>query len=326
MTGADLAAALIERRRIREAGLELVVPTGFSELDRALHRGLYGGTYTVLAGKTSTGKSILASQVASHAAEQFLAAGHGHRVVALSCEMSGPRLAERLALLLGDGAITLEQLRSPARLDAAAEAALSAAAARISQIPLTIHDRMPRSVAEMRALLESEIRSGAKLLIVDYIQAYAKIPGIIGDTEASRIAAISRLLQQIATEHDVAVLALAQLNRTADEGTGDTALSQLQGSSALEQDPDTVIYLRRRLHSAAGVLEVMKARDGLATGTSKIQLAFDAPRARFDCTPGVGTPSRKPARTGAARMFPASIDPLDDIVAPARGRFDQESA
>src|SRR3546814_7533914 len=84
------------------------------------------------------------------------------------------------------------------------------------------------------------------LIVVDYLQLLSATKGK-GAYET--VSEISRALKAIAKEHDVAVLALAQLSREVEKRTGcRPQLSDLRDSGQIEQDADTVMFQIGRAH------------------------------------------------------------------------------
>jgi replicative DNA helicase len=255
--------------RARRKGQLAGLPTGLRDLD-GLTSGLHDSEVTILAARTSVGKTTLAVQIASHAAVNL-----GLPVLFVSLEMSRVELAERLACALGG--VDSQRLRQgePSEGDATR---LIAARDRLRPAPLHIdhepHQRMVRIAAAARRLKR---REGLRLLVLDYVQLVEpedkKVP------RHEQVAQVSRRLKGLAKELNVPVLALAQLSRAAEERER-PRLHHLRESGSLEQDADCVLLMHRS-DEEPGVVEVdvAKQRNG-PTGT--VKLVFRKAFTRFD--------------------------------------------
>jgi len=73
---------------------------------------------------------------------------------------------------------------------------------------------------------------------------------------------ISGQLKRLAMELDVPVVAMAQLNRKAEERPGAPGLADLRDSGAIEQDADVVLMLSNDEASGKLVVTIQKNRQG----------------------------------------------------------------
>ena len=115
-----------------------------------------------------------------------------------------------------------------------------------------------------------QVEHGIKMVIVDYIQAVARIRG---DSHEREIAQITEYLKQMAGEMDIPVMALSQLNRQS-ERTEDKRpeMSHLLASGKIEADADVVTLLYREEYYkedvSNNILELIVAKNrGGQTGT-----------------------------------------------------------
>lgn len=239
---------------IAEAG---VIKTGFHYLDDKTG-GLHPTELTIIAARTSVGKTAFACNIVYHA---ILA---GNAVFFASLEQPACEIAERLLLIatgangtrLRIGAVTVEERE-----------AILAAGPVLRNLPLHIADKPAQSmlhIATNARRLKARERIG--LLVLDYIQLVEP-----EDRKAQRqeqVASVSRRLKVLARELEIPVVALAQVNRgPEDRADRKPRLSDLRESGALEQDADAVFMLSKKNEPEAPegwsvVLDVAKQRHG----------------------------------------------------------------
>jgi len=100
---------------------------------------------------------------------------------------------------------------------------------------------MLRIAANARRL---KLRENIKLVVIDYLQLIE--PENRRDPRQEQVAQISRRLKFLAKELEIPVLALAQVNRSAEERQDHRPrLSDLRESGSIEADADTVLLLHR---------------------------------------------------------------------------------
>ena len=180
------------------------------------------GRQVVVAGRTSSGKTCAALQVALSAAR----AGVG--VAVFSLEMSDAEVVERLLVqACGPGA-------------AVKPSAFTAAADVIKELPLHIDDSSSITMAEVGArALRVQRRGGLGVVVIDYLQLLAPSKA---ENRTRELELLSRDSKLLAKRLGVAVLMLAQLSRLADQERR-PRMAHLRGSGAIEQDADQVILL-----------------------------------------------------------------------------------
>lgn len=211
------------------------VATGLMDLDKKL-AGLQKGNLVVIAGRTSMGKSALATAIATHVALQ-----HGP-VALFSLEMSRREVAQRI--LCSYGSINSLKLKT-GQMEEKSWGDLTKAAGDLYKLPLFVDEAAGVSVMEMRAKCRRLQRNdGLKLVIVDYLQLMQGKDK--PENRQTEIAAISRSLKGLAQELDLPVIAVSQLNRQLETRTDKRPqLSDLRESGAIEQDADVVILIHR---------------------------------------------------------------------------------
>ena len=219
------------------------IPTGYGKLDAMLcGGGLQPEQLVIIAGRPSMGKSALAWCIAENASRT-------QTVAYFALEMSRRELGVRS--LRWHQSLT-------SRLDALKH---------MSEAKLLIDDTAAIGLSAMRIKLRRIRRKrGLGLVVVDYMQLMSHR----AESRLQEVSAISRGLKAIAKEFAVPVLAVAQLNRGAENRTDQRPmLADLRESGQLEQDADVVMmvyrddYYRPETHlKGFGEILIRKNRDG----------------------------------------------------------------
>jgi len=240
------------------------VQTPFADINKILEP-MEPGTLNVIAGQTSSGKTQMACQIAVDVAV------HQRRpVLFLSWEMTKRLITTRLACDVADvdktkakrGQLTREDWDSLVKAQQA-----------IHEAPLFLADKpnmdLFRVWAEARQL---KAKSGLELLIIDYLQLVT-VPGRFG-TDNQRLEYLCRSLKLLCMELNVPIIVLSQLSRAGKERKTPTPqLSDLRGSGAIEQDPDSVMF---SWHDNKGsYIEIAKQREG---PRDRVELRFERGR------------------------------------------------
>jgi len=174
----------------------------------------------------------------------------------------------------------------------------------LTEAPLYVDDTPGMSVLELRAKarrLRQQHRIEA--VFVDYLQLM-RCPSKEREGRQQEISEISRGLKALGRELGIPVIAMAQLNRAAEQREGNRPrMSDLRESGALEQDADLVLLLHREEYYHRGTEEIDPAIKGKAecivakqrngpVGT--ITLMFNNRSTRFDNLSPVPEPSYVP--------------------------------
>lgn len=213
-------------------------PTPWDALNTVIGGWAPGRLY-VLGARPAVGKSLVAINAATHIAQ--------HRPVALNTlEMSEYEVHLRIIANLASVNLThlIEHRLTPDDWDR-----VSRARARIADLRLSVDDRPEITTTEVASHARTTARQAGEPLgavVVDYLQLMSAKTGRRREHEnrQQEVAAFSRSLKILARTQACPVIALSQLNRTA-EGRADRrpTMSDLRESGALEQDADVVILL-----------------------------------------------------------------------------------
>jgi replicative DNA helicase len=268
----DRIDARAQRGQFSISGL----PTGYADLDD-ITAGLQNSELVVIAARPSVGKTAFALNLARH-----LTVEDHQPVFFVSLEQSRIELAERL--LCCQARIDSHKLRTNHQ-SAEDIDKLMGAADLLRQAKLYIDDTpglgMLRIAANARRL---KLRHGIKAVIIDYLQLIE--PDNRKDNRQEQVAAISRRLKFLARELTIPVIALAQVNRAAEDRQDHRPrLADLRESGSIEQDADTVLLLHRPEMYGDGQREgtveviVAKQRNG---PTGEVNLAYLKQFMRFE--------------------------------------------
>lgn len=276
---ADLGRPFLSR--IERAMVEgsPAMSTGFPELDAITGGGLHAGDLTVIGARPSCGKTSLARNIARNLAVA------GHPVLFVSLEVSERQLYADL--VTGETGIPAQLLRS-GKLNDDQRARVVDAADWLSTGPMARTFRVARTGRDLQRILAAG-RSAARLhgfrvVVVDYLQ----LVRVRGQKEKRyEVTEVSNALKELAQEHDVCSLALAQLSRKADDDPNRRPrMSDLKESGDIEQDADQVLLLHRPdlaarrggkssgppVERGTAELHVVKNRQG---PTGELGLTFD---------------------------------------------------
>lgn len=242
ISGEEAMLALIEETNTPR---RYVVSNVLAAVDKLLG-GLRAKQMVILAARPGGGKTAVAISYAIGAAR----AGHG--VLFVSMEMSASELMARAAADMafdGRNGIPFDDINS-AKPSPAAMRAMHNAAAMLADLPFHIVDAGTLKLGRLDMIIRRYKRRLAArgqsldLVVVDYLQLLQ-----CDDRRNSiyeSVSEASRRLKGMAKDHEVAVLALAQMSREAEKRVDKRpVLSDLRDSGQIEQDADAVLFLYR---------------------------------------------------------------------------------
>lgn len=211
--------------------------TGFLKLDSIL-KGMSAGNLIILASRPKVGKTSFAIKVAQNAAK------NGKKVVFYSQEMLGSELCERL--IAENSCVSMNTLIDKKFQDKSRCGDTNAkeinniarSVDEICQYPILINDSPSVSVQDIR--FDCRLINNLGLIIIDYLQLMK--PTKKAENRNNEIGQISRELKCLATELNVPILCLSQLNRVSDENKRPSP-SELRDSGSIEQDANKVLLM-----------------------------------------------------------------------------------
>lgn len=209
------------------------VETGFGPLDA--HLGLLrGGRLITVASRPGVGKTTLAFDIASNAAQA------GKRVAAFSLEMSTDEIAERLFMKVTR--IPQWKFKKPELSDHDL-LSIARAAKQMANWHLYLDDTSGLSAFEIASRAKKlKHEKGLDLIVVDYVQLVSPPKA---DSREQEVSATVRALKHLARQLSVPVLMLSQLSRAAEVRGGKPRMSDLRESGGVENDSDQIVTLWR---------------------------------------------------------------------------------
>jgi replicative DNA helicase len=207
-----------------------IYATGLPSVDSVLGGGFAPGELVIVGASTSHGKTLVGLQLG------YNASLFGHTVLIVSEEMTPQTLADRGIL----AATEIPQADWRSKWDEVFDDVVrweDQHAGDIMLPPVPCHSITKTVVT----IAEAVVHYGIKIAIVDYLQLLSAS----GTTKYEQVSNVSRELKQAAVEHNIAVVALAQLNRSPDkEGNGIPKIHHLSDSGQIERDADVILLLQ----------------------------------------------------------------------------------
>lgn len=245
-TWRDQREIAVGSRAIREAWARgesaAAEPTGFYTLDRVLG-GFRQGELSIIAARPSMGKTAKAVGIAVNIARRYQREGKGRVVAFFSAETSGELLQLRMAYALAGVDQTQSRTR---RTTPEEERRVDDALALLESLPIYIDesaspttDNMYIRAMALNNVVIDEQRRKVGIVFFDFVE----LAGDDDPNEEQRISGIARGLKRIAKGLSVPVVALSQLNRTADGRMPE--LRDLRYSGMLEQIAYAVLFIHR---------------------------------------------------------------------------------
>jgi replicative DNA helicase len=244
-------------RPARAKGEITGVSTGFNSLDARL-LGMQPGQLIILAARPGMGKTALALNWAVAAAKQTNSA-----VAVFSYEMMYAELSMRL--LSTEACVDSRKLKTK-DFNEMDLRAISGAIQKLSNLKLYINDNGATNLIDIRSYCRKlKAEQGLSLLIIDYLQLMPM--HVKKQNREQEIAELSRGLKMLASELQIPIVALSQLNRSAAARTDRRPqLQDLRESGSLEQDANIVVLIHREDYYDAntpkkGIAEVIIAKN-----------------------------------------------------------------
>ena len=213
--------------------------TGYHNIDHRLN-GLQPGNLVVVGARPAMGKTNYLLNIMRQVALQK----HDYEILIFSLEMSNSELVQRLVGAQGHVKGDLLKSAKVFGHEPSRERMFDAVNA-LAGLRVRLCDAAALTVGEIAAMVRTaHRRSGVGLVLIDYL-------GLVDadgrtDTQALRVAEITRALKKLAKQVGCPVIVAAQLNRQIEQRTNKRPmLADLRDSGAIEQDADIVQFLYR---------------------------------------------------------------------------------
>lgn len=251
---------------------EIAIPSPWLRLNQIIG-GFNPSEMACIGARPSQGKTVMACQIALHAAEQ------GKHAVIFSLEMNKESLLRRF--VSARSGIAHHRLRS-GELDAEARHQAQFTLAELCELKTLYMDDRSSTLAKIRAqLTKTKARHPIDLVVIDYLQLIAT-PSTRSRVE--QITEISRGIKDLARQFNCAMVVPSQLSRESEKEKREPRLSDLRDSGTIEQDSDLVIFPHRKddqqpeeTHVATDFI-VAKQRNGRL---GRAPVVFEKPFQRF---------------------------------------------
>ncbi len=219
-----------------DAGVDVPMgfTTGLPDIDNMLG-GLEDGTLTIVAARTSVGKTAFAQQVLEHIASGQAPGG------GVSLEMSKKQLAYRL--IASKAPVPNNLLRRPTRLDSDHWQKIHFAVAALEEINLFTAIAPGCTLERLVGIARRMHARGVRCLMIDHLGLMRVSGKRSGSTRNEDLGEITAGIKAIALDLKIPIVLLCQLNRIA--ATEKPALHHLRESGHIEEDADNVILLHR---------------------------------------------------------------------------------
>jgi replicative DNA helicase len=261
------AQTLLDFYTGKTSNIENRAETGFKKIDNIL-QGMSGGNLIVLAARPKVGKTAFALSVAENVAKS------GKKVVFFSQEMLSCELCERI--LSKNSGISMTKLINK-NLSQDEIESLEKTLEILKNRELIINDSSGISVNDIR--MSCKMLKNLGLIVIDYLQLMHSGSGKC-ENRNQEIGKISRDLKKLATDLNVPILCLSQLNRTSGENQKPSP-SEIRDSGEVEQNCNKLMIMwcvSKNEDSKTVGFDVALNRRG---GTGTVLLNFCGDRMKF---------------------------------------------
>lgn len=213
-------------------GKSPAMSTGLGGLDRILNGGLRRGELMVIGARPKHGKTALALAMARYLARS-------NTVLFLSQEMPIAQLMHRHAAAIGS--IDLGRIMRADARDGELWSRMDTVARSMSELRLVHDDQCALTLLDIRRkVMQVRRRHGLDVLFVDFLQL---MQGAGEDTRNRELDVIVNGIKALALELGIAVVALSQMSRKADESFHRPTITYLRDSGAIEAAADQIALL-----------------------------------------------------------------------------------
>ncbi len=220
--------------------------------------GLHDGDLVIIAGRTSQGKSTLATTLARNMGMLNIPSAY------YSLEMGAKQLTARI--MARDVMISSSRMLYD-KISDGDMANFDDGALRISNLPIYFDDKSKMSFSSLRTSIRKLVRKyGVKVVYIDYLQI---LVNGLGDNREQALGDICRELKRDAVELDICIVALSQLARVKEKQNPEPTLGEMRGSGQIEEACDVAVLVYR-----PSIYGIERYKDGTLTyGTAQLTIA-----------------------------------------------------
>lgn len=235
-----------------------IVKTGIRQLDD-LCSAFIPGSYAIIAGRPSFGKTTLMRQMAMHVSES-------RPVLFFSVEESGPLMLQKI--LCAEAGVSLHDImqgKIPKAQQAIIMEKIAGCMCRVGMSRLYVNDAGSLDVGQVRfEAMKLRARAGdLAAIFIDYLQIMRLQRGGNRNEEIGRL---SQDLKTLAKDLKTTIIVASQLSRSQEQRSEEDSrprLSDLRDSGCLEQDADVVVFVwGKHKESSERSVFVAKQRNG----------------------------------------------------------------
>ncbi len=216
-------------------GFTTGITSGFANVNKFTN-GFQRGEVTIVGARTSVGKTSLALNMA------YKAARSGTTVAIFELEMTAESLAKRMIAMASNVSLNKIMTGNLSDID---KVKVNHAGSEIISLPIFIDDGANSLIdieTKCRQLIEKYPELG--LVVVDHMSIVKVVGGKKSDSRVDEMRKISQGLHALAKDLDIAILAVAQLNRDSVKGeVKRPKMVDIKESGAIEQDADVILLL-----------------------------------------------------------------------------------
>lgn len=240
--------------------------TGFNIIDRSIG-GIDAGDVLLIAARPSVGKSALALQLIRKFGRDGIKTGY------FNLEMSKKQVYER-SIAAASG-IDLNRIRLGTNFLNDEGVLFSKGN---EQLAKEKNVYVITGTQSIRSIRKIQKKYGYEVIVIDYLQLLKTEKR---NSRAAEVGEISRGLKELASDFNIPVIALSQLNRVSEMNKDkEPSMSELRESGDLEQDASTILMMWNPNHEdhSEKMLKVEKSRNGT---TDRVKLYFDGKHMSF---------------------------------------------
>jgi replicative DNA helicase len=234
-TVANEAVLQIYNQKNSGDGFTTGITSGFTNVNKFTN-GFQRGEVTIVGARTSVGKTSLALNMA------YKAARSGTTVAIFELEMTAESLAKRMIAMASNVSLNKIMTGNLSDID---KVKVNHAGSEIISLPIFIDDGANSLIdieTKCRQLIEKYPELG--LVVVDHMSIVKVVGGKKSDSRVDEMRKISQGLHALAKDLDIAILAVAQLNRDSVKGeVKRPKMVDIKESGAIEQDADVILLL-----------------------------------------------------------------------------------